>query len=244
MAKERHLNNAPIIEALIDIRVKLPPHIDVVTLRKIHSSISKEYPEEKEIIRGRITFKAAKATAEDAIQHECAYISANEKQIAQARLDGFTFSRLRPYETWKSLRSEAYRLWRLYAEVSSPESITRVALRYINRLEIPIPFKDFNEYITAPPSIPPNLPQEGLSSFLTRIVIPVPAFKAVAIITQALEPRTSEKIASVILYIDVFKEQQFDSDGKEAWEVIDKLHTLKNNIFFESITEEMASLCE
>ena len=78
-------------------------------------------------------------------------------------MDGFTFSRLKPYETWENLRDEAYRLWQKYREITSPE-IIRVALRYINKLEFPLPIKNFSDYLTAAPIVPAELPQ-GVSSF-------------------------------------------------------------------------------
>ena len=38
------------------------------------------------------------------------YTNADRKQVIQAGINGFTFSRLRPYEDWMSLRREAERL--------------------------------------------------------------------------------------------------------------------------------------
>jgi uncharacterized protein (TIGR04255 family) len=246
MAKQRYLKNAPIIEALIDIQVRLPAKIDVLTLKAIHSSISQQYPKEQERLKGSFELKIGKspeATTKDVSHYGYSFSSTDDKQIVQIRLDGFTFSRLKPYETWKSLQKEADRLWNLYVKLAYPELITRVALRYINRLEIPLPFKDFGEYITAPPAVPPNL-SGGISSFLTRIVMPDPKLNATTIITQALEPIIGDKVVSIILDIDVFKTGEFNPDGKEAWETISQLRHLKNKIFFESIAEEMAKLCE
>lgn len=246
MVKQRHLENAPIVEALVDIRVKLPEHIDVTALRQIHALISGDYPKEQKSIRSNIKFEVGKSSPEAPTQDTCPYgyryTSTDGKQIMQARLDGFTFSRLTSYESWEKLREEAYRLWQLYAKVTTPELITRVALRYINRLKIPLSLKNFNEYITAPPFVPGSLPQ-GLASFLTRVVVPIPDSRVTAIITQALEPVITDT-TSVILDIDVFDECLFNADGVEAWESIENLREVKNKFFFESITEEMAKICE
>lgn len=242
MVEQRHLPRAPITEALVDIQVKLPPNVDVAKLKSMHGLISEKYPKHAELVRSHFTFVPQKKSAETTPVCVCGYkyTSADDKQVIQVRLDGFTFSRLRPYKTWESLRKEAYLLWGIYVKLFSPEIITRVALRYINRLEIPQPLRDFRDYLTAPPEVPQNLPQE-ISSFLTRIVIPEPSLNATAIITQALAT-TDQKIVPVILDIDVFKVAQFNTDGKEVWETIDKLRVLKNNIFFESITEKIVEL--
>jgi uncharacterized protein (TIGR04255 family) len=69
--------------------------------------------------------------------------SKNENKIVQARLDGFTFNKLRAYEDWNKFHSEARELWELYDKIIKPISVDRIALRYINRIEIPLPFDDF-----------------------------------------------------------------------------------------------------
>ncbi|MFQ5787653.1 MAG: TIGR04255 family protein [Thermodesulfobacteriota bacterium] len=168
------------------------------------------------------------------------YITSDKKQIVQARLDGFTFSRLKPYIKWNDLRDEAHKLWRLYQEATSPESITRVALRYINNLNIPLPIRDFGDYLTAPPTIPEGLPQ-GVGSFLTRVVMLEPSIGANAIITQALEQIAPGR-APIILDIDVFKLQEKGIEEKEAWDTIEKLRHFKNKIFFKSITNRLKEM--
>lgn len=246
MAVQRHLPRAPITEAVIDIQVKLPHEVDVAKLKTMHASVFKEYPQAKERIRigSEVEFKLAEKSVKTTpinVLYGYQYISSDNKQVIQARLDGFTFSRLKPYETWENLRKEAYRLWEIYASLFSPERITRVALRYINCLEIPLPSIKLKDYLVAPPEVPEKLPQ-GLSSFLTRVVIPIPSLGATAIIIQALEGIRGTDVIPIILDIDVFKEAPFNANGKDAWGTIDKLRDLKNDIFFQSITEETTEL--
>lgn len=250
MAQQIHLPNAPIIEAIIDIQVKLPPDVDVLQLRKIHTLISKQYPEETERMRGSIKVKASRAleaTTEDVTHYGYAYSSIEGKQILQVRLDGFTFSRLKPYVDWEQIKREAYRLWKLYYDIAKPELITRLAVRYINRLEIPLTSNRFTDFIEAPLNMPKSLPQ-AFSSFLTRIVVPIPNTNVSVIITQALEPLKPEsKNYTIILDIDVFepfKEGVEDRlSAEKIWEILDGFRLFKNQFFFGSITEEMVKLC-
>ena len=147
---------------------------------------------------------------------------------------------LKPYETWERFRDEARRLWGKYREVTSPE-ITRVALRYINKMEFPLPVKDFGNYLAAPPTVPAGLSQ-GVSSFLTRVVIHEPEIGAAGIITQALEQIINPNVLTIILDIDVFKQKSEGITEEEAWQTLEKLRHFKNKIFFESITEKAREL--
>jgi len=245
MATYEHLEKAPITEALIDIRVKLANNFQIENLDSIGTHIADKYPTRK--IRKRfetqIQFKQGEKPSPEGIERIDGYLfsSNDKKQIVQARFDGFTFSRLKPYQTWKDLRDEARQLWQIYLKISSPELITRVAVRYINNLNIPLPIKDFSDYLTAPPIVPEKLPQ-GISSFLTRTVIHEGSLGAQAIITQALEQMVRPGFAPVILDIDVFKEVPDGIEGDVAWETLEKLRHFKNDIFFESITEKLKGL--
>ena len=49
MAEYRHLNNAPINEAVIDLRVKIPPDFDVETFAELKVALADQYPDVKEM---------------------------------------------------------------------------------------------------------------------------------------------------------------------------------------------------
>lgn len=239
------LKNAPITEALIDIRAKLPASTEVAHLDSIYDLISKDYPTKEEQRVSQFSFEIREST--DPIQSTKSsitgyrYVSPDKKQIVQARLDGFTMNRLHPYSEWKKFRDEAKKLWLAYKEIAKPIAITRVALRYINNLRMPFPKNDFDEYLTAPPVVPKELPQ-GISSFLTRVVLTEPSLGLNAIITQALElvPSTPEiDRLPVILDIDVFKQDPKGIDEIEAWTIIEQLRHYKNKIFDKSITPNL-----
>ena len=245
MAKYTHLSKAPITEALIDIRIKPRESLTVEKLDVIYKSISDKYPERRERrqFAGRIQFApgASKSEIDKDIAYGYWYVSADKKQIVQARLDGFTFSRLTPYETWGNLRDEAQRLWIKYAEITSPE-ITRVALKYINKIEIPNSDAiDFDDYLTAGPIVPSGLPQ-GIGSFFTRVVLHEPQIDVASIITQAFEQIVDPRFVPIILDIDVFKQNPQAFSERDAWELLEKMRDFKNKIFFESITEKLKEL--
>lgn len=232
------LKNPPITEALIDLRVRLPETVDSRKIDSIYESIKEDYPQKQEQRKSEFRFGPQAdeqvKVSENRI-YGYRYIASDQRQMLQARLDGFTFSRLTPYITWTKLRDEAHRLWSIYRDITSPELITRVALRYVNNLNIPMPIKDFGEFLTAPPIVPEGLPQ-GVSSFLTRVVIHESSIGATAIITHALES-TVKDTAPVVLDIDVFKLYPEGIDENDAWEIMEELRHFKNNIFNESITE-------
>lgn len=236
------LNKAPITEALVDIRCKLPKGFKVDQFKTIGAEISEAYPIEKIMRMHQATIdvgdREQSVTTHGKI-NGYRYESSNRTKIVQLSLDGFTFNRLKPYNNWAEVRDEALRLWNLYIELVKPEVINRIALRYINNLNVPMPVMDFRDYLTCPPEVPEGLPQ-GIISFFYRVVIPANDSKITAIITQALEPKVDIKdYLPIILDIDVIK---FTPDGfleENILAILEKLRNFKNQIFFKSITPKL-----
>lgn len=244
MARQRHLSKAPIREAVIDIRVN--PTVPFETIGGLRDQLKEKFPATENMSRRTFGFEFGgsefKTSSVDKGPWGVKLTSGDGKHIVQLRLDGFTFSRLPQYLTWEDMRTEAAAIWKNYVESVRPEKVTRVALRYINMMNFPLPIADFKEYLTAPPEVPNALPQ-AVASFFSRVVIVDNANGTAAVVTQALEAVVEGK-ASVILDIDAFKEFEVSGDSDSVWETIEILRNFKNRIFFESITERTAELFE
>lgn len=247
MAEWTVFPNAPITEALLDIRVQLPAEVNLARLETYYDSVKDRYPTKRERHSWQGGFKLNPPGNIEVLQSHAGpdgylFTSTDGKQIVQARLDGFTLNRLKPYDKWETFRDQAQQLWQLYVQVANPKQITRAALRYINRIEIPLPMKDFKDYVLTLPEIAPGLPQ-GLEKFLMQLVIPVPDTPAMAaVITQTMEPVTDTGKLPLIFDIDVFRVAAFDVEDEEVWRVFEKLRDLKNNVFFKSITPKAKEL--
>lgn len=239
-----HLLKAPITEAILDIRTKIKDPFDVSQIQSLQDSIKAEYPikQTRHEIEGRLELKKGGVPISTAAEKIIGYwfSSSDKKQIFQARIDGFTFNKLKPYETWDSFRNEAHRLWQIYSKLLSPV-IVRVAVRYINKFSVPLPITDFNEYLTAAPIVPKELPQ-AVGSFLNRVVIPFPEINSSAIITQVFEQLDNPQFLPLILDIDVFKMDSKGISEEEAWKSLEYFRNIKNQIFFASITSKAMEL--
>lgn len=241
MVQKRHLPHAPIKEALIDIQVAFPKKITVEALDLKDALTAEGYPKRQTLQRKEFEFglhnedgqpsgiKAGQTVA------GYRYSSEDECNIAQFRMDGFTFSRLEPYNTWDEMKAEATKLWKIYANAVSPNPVTRVGVRYINVLKLPLNV-ELAEYLTAPPNIPAGLDQK-LGSFLTRLDIHATAFEAHAFLTQAFEG-AQDNYAPIVLDIDAFTVKHFDPAEEKFWQYLDQLRDFKNKVFFESVTEK------
>jgi uncharacterized protein (TIGR04255 family) len=238
--------NAPITEALLDIRVTLPGDTTLEQLATFHEAVKEIYPTKRERIawEGGFEIKEGYPRVFEPRGGPDGYMfsSSDGKQIVQARLDGFTFNRLKPYDRWETFRDQTLHLWQIYVQIAGPLRITRAALRYINRIEIPLPMRDFKDYIRTLPEIAPGLPQ-GLERYVMQLYIPVLEVPAMAIVTQRQDPvPEASTVVPLIFDIDVIHPHPLDVNSGEVWEIFEKLHDLKNDIFFKSITDKAKHL--
>ncbi len=239
MPQPRHLARAPITEAIIDYRVKARPEFRAEDFGAVRDHITARFPKVEER-RGRtVSFKVGvpgSVQTQDLGLQGLFFKTADDKEIAQFRVDGLTLNRLKPYTSWSDLYPRARDLWSLYASVAQPLAITRLAVRYINHVPLPSSVSDFDEYLRAAPPIPPELPQT-LSAFLSRVTVHEPEFGLAAHVSQALEIGADGRQATVIVDIDAFRASDLEPQAASIDETFDRLHGFKNHIFFNLLTE-------
>jgi uncharacterized protein (TIGR04255 family) len=233
--------NAPIVEAVVDLRATLPSGVTADTLAAIHDRIRADFPhrESQFEIAAQVVFSGGSPAASGQQRpHGFRFLTEDRKWIFQARLDGFTVSHLTPYTNWENLRNRATNLWAEYLAVATPLSVERIGLRYINRIFIPLG-APLSEYFTMEPHLGPGLPQ-NLLGFGVQVALEDSEVPAIVLLQQRrdadLPTRPTE--APVVLDIDVFREWRLDPRSDEVWNLLDALRDLKNKMFFNATTEK------
>lgn len=233
----------PITEAVIDIQciaARSTEGLDKVnTGEASYTTVEKLFAARSQMVLGPDANAVATASAET-----IGYLFRSDDglHICQARANGFTFSRLAEYTSWDEVSTEARRLWEKYRTIATPTSITRVALRYVNRLDLPLPVTDFSLYLRTAPQLSTDLPQ-GLSGYFMQLQLPMPHIQGACIINQTIiEPPAKPNTVSVVLDIDVFRTSDFATNEAQLWEQLEQLRHEKNRVFESCITPEARRL--
>lgn len=236
----RPLARAPITEALIDIRVELPKERAFDDLDAFYQKVGSTYSirQVQSAWSAQVDFSADGPALKTSSgrQHGLLLRTPDGRQAVQARVDGFALSRMTPYINWDALRDEAQRLWDEYRAIVEPTRITRLAVRYINRISIPLPVRRIDDYFATRPEVGAEMPQ-SISGLLMRLVVPSAAERAICIVTQASEP-PGDQAQPFLLDLDVFKEVSMNPNDNGLWADLECLRKLKNTIFFASVTEK------
>lgn len=247
---QRHYPNAPITEAVIDLMVtpEAEPSLDA-----LESMRDDGYPKKEAIRLNQVQFTEGTATTTQATMG-WRFRSDDGAQVYQVRRNGFGASRLTPYQNWQAFNAEARRLWSQYRKATRPTALKRLGLRYINRIDIPLPLDDFGEYLLTAPVVSPHLPQ-GLSNYVMNLTIPldddVTAVVTEAVLNQQMSPSqnagaqaTPPNTVSILLDIDVSQVSSLSVSEDQIWERFELLRRFKNHVFESCITDKTRELFE
>ncbi|MGM8366494.1 TIGR04255 family protein [Virgibacillus sp. W0181] len=236
-------NKAPVTEALLNIKVKLPSQITLATLDNFHEKIKNNYPYKRKIQtwEGGMEFNAKGAPKVDEPTSTIdGYIfkSVDGSKIVQARFDGLTFHMLSPYSEWKDFVEEAENLWNIYKAFLTPTIILQLGLRYINRIELPLPVHDLKEYLLTVPDVSSTV-NYPLSGFFMRLVMKDNDSDAIAIVTETIDQDNQDSTILPIIFDTDVTINDLNLDYKDDfWEQVAQMRNFKNNLFFNSLTEK------
>lgn len=244
MSDYETFKNAPITEAVLEIMADPQEGIQIEDLLQFPKHVQDRYSRTVQKMEFKGGFKlGAEVSILPSEQKAMGYLLHFDegKKIIQSRLNGFAFSKLKPYENWDAFHSEAREIWYNYLEITKPKRISRISLRYINRIEIPMPMKDFNEYLLTNPQIAPGLPQ-ALCGLFMRLEIREPVLDATGIVILAVDnPILPEKLP-LIFDVDVMRKASYVDNLDGIWGDFENLRKFKNEIFFRSLTERAKEL--
>jgi len=127
----------PIVEALVDLHIVFQGEPQLAAQNAMAGE-SVAYPTPQPIVATtwRMSASATDLEAAEKSLIGFRYDDKDAGRVVLVRFNGFTFSQQQPYpaDGWAEWTVEARRLWRKYAEAFGGAVVSRIAVRYINRI--------------------------------------------------------------------------------------------------------------
>lgn len=236
--------NPPIIEAIIDIQTQTASAIEASKLDDLAlpTKLKDQYS-----LKDKIVSTSTSVTMPNIIISQnndylgVKFISTNKRYIAQFKKTGFTFSEVNGYEDWTTFQARIKELWDVYQSNFNLSNITRIGLRYINKINIPFVKFDLAEYFETYPRIFSEN-KGDMSGFFLQAQIPQ-SEDNVAILNQTITNPSEPGHTSILLDIDVFNPHHIQpNNDEELWKSVELLRKQKNDLFENSITQKTRGL--
>ncbi len=234
-----HLEHAPIIEAIIEI--KCPPEVpwkeDTIPDEAAKRLQGYQFWDSRSEYSQSVNFKdnvPVPETMDKVGWKGVRYRSDDEKYVVAFNRDGFVFSRVGSYETWEQFSAEALRVWKVYESIAKPSDVHRIGLRFINRIPLPGTPVDLDDFIYPGPQPPRDL-GFPIASFLHKDTFTVPGHPYLINIVRTESPAPSRGIEvdyAIILDIDVYFQEVFEIDDSKIQGHLENMRILKNEVFW------------
>lgn len=243
----RQYPHAPIIEAVLEMRVDLADGVTVDDLQAACASPA-EYSVQQPYAEWTGSFNVAPTgvstnTSQDIKGHD--WRTPDGLRRVRAKLDMYLYMQRAPYTNWDDFVHEAERHWLLYKEVARPVRLARIGARFVNRIDVPHTSIELSEYVTVSAPVPPGLPQV-ISGYLVTMNVPEVRPGVDCTVISTLVPPESQGTTSIVVDIDVWASPVVrpDSDSFDAAvrDVLTELRRAKNSVFEACITDNARRL--
>ena len=251
---DRRYRNPPIEEALCEFRFAPSQDWDLTIPGKLHNKIIDEYggkPKELRVVKTTVKTGSGSDTPE--IQHFAEtgkLLLVNEEGARMVGIgpDVMSVHMLRPYQNpaipeasgWDEFRPRIEKALRAYWDLVNPQGVSRIGVRYINKLLIPQQAESVKAYLKkfvecAPPDIP-NFPGR-MGNLASRFEYTCPDDMKLALSQHLVNAEDGQ--FEFFLDIDVFWNTADESLNQDA--ALEKTAQLKeqeNQIFEALITDK------
>jgi len=162
------------------------------------------------------------------------------RRLVSLRRNTLAISVLRPYDGWPNFKPRIESVLDAFFDAISQFTVTRIGVKYVNRIIVPMAGAHPARVLTAPPSEDKIL-DACLTNF-TQFAEFVRTDKVKVLLTQAtLQPVAQDK-TEILLDVDTIWDHQPLSDRNEIFNMVEKLHEVEGATFERLITDEARRL--
>lgn len=231
----------PITEAVIELRLEQP--LPGAEVQKLLQRFKGEYEFSEDFVAYgvQVDLAARRANFEEQSSGYKLW-SADRADVLLVTSAHMSCSRLAPYVGWDTFRARAEDHWRIWKRVTGYRKISRIGVRFINRIDVPAARGEevrISEYLRVRPEAPAV---RRMVSYAMQISAPLEEDNCRLVINSSLVPSPLVDHLSMILDIDVSCEGEPPQKDDEIWALIGRIRVHKNQIFEESVTDKAREL--
>lgn len=238
----------PITEAVIGIEFTAPVELDqLLTLR---TKFKKEYPNFENIQTYEVDINLPNNRTNLVDNNQVKINANNGFRLSSPDVNKlllfwpktFTISQLAPYQGWDDFFNRFEDNWKTWKRALGFREISRIGLRFINRIDIPIEngIAAHEEYINIYPKVPVG--DWPLHNFALQMTLPIKDTAILCQINSAIVESPLLNHLSIIFDLDLSLSDKTAQSDEDLLKVLINLRSHKNKIFESFITDKTREL--
>lgn len=235
MAEQKSYPVPPITEAVIEIRFE--DSRELANLQSIAYKLEKYYGLREKTENRSYNIDLAIGELKTSVDTIIRLTNNDQDQIAILAPDKIIVSQLAVYPGWQTFYDRFLRDWKACKSVFGYRKITRVGMRYINRIDVP-PQEGicrYEDYLALHVKLPDFL--DPARNFSLRIEKPFDAPKCIVAVASNPMPSPFPHCGAFLLDIDAGCTEAVPQRDDALMELLENLRHLKNQVFEASITD-------
>lgn len=165
----------------------------------------------------------------------------NGSEIVFLEEQRLVFVQRAPYDRWEHFSQRALALLSPTVSALRVDEFSRVGLRFVNRIDIPKPSINTDEYVTVSFDGPRH-DRGVIEEFQMRVVKPTEKEGIHYALVLATTASPLPGHSSILLDIDVFTRRPVPADDEKLMRTLGEIRNEKNEIFEECLTDEARAL--
>jgi uncharacterized protein (TIGR04255 family) len=234
----------PITEAVIGI--DFSTRLASALVGKVNSRFAKLYPQHQELQNVSVTFSVNVSTSMTG-QAETKKKGHRRSSADMAELlviwpSAFAVSQLAPYPGWDKFFARFKRDWKVWKSVVGFIEISRIGVRFINRVDIPLVNNsaEYEKYLNIYPKLPVSLP--NLNSYAIQSVSSLEDIGCSLTINSGVVPSPVLGKASFLLDFDIASGLNVPQNDSEVFKFLGRVRERKNEVFEASVSSSAKAL--
>jgi uncharacterized protein (TIGR04255 family) len=172
-------------------------------------------------------------------------VDRDSTSIVSVTLPSISYSRLAPYNGWDIFSQESTNILSDLKRLIGYRAISRIGVRYVNRLDIPLPEDNvlvrLEHYIRVYPEYPEHS-FPPLDAFTMQANFSLHEIKCLAMVTVASVPSPLPRHMGIILDTDIGRQADVPQSDKDIRELLNVIRGEKNRVFEACITDAAREL--
>lgn len=235
----------PITEAVIG--VTFSSQMDSTQLASVTNAFQKNYPHKQDVTTFDFSLEfntkdagSNKANLKPTLGHRLS--TDDQTQLIVLWPNSFTLSQLAPYQGWGNFIERFERDWGALKRILGFQQISRIGVRYINRIDIPATADvvEHEQFLNIYPKMPGIL--DPLDAYAIQASVTLKDINCQLTINTASVPSPILGHVSFVIDTDIFSEQSPPQSDTDLIELLNNIRAKKNQVFEACISQPARSL--
>jgi uncharacterized protein (TIGR04255 family) len=236
----------PITEAVVEIRFQRP--LDANEAVKVSAGFEAQYPIESIVRNVKVAVgmppereEIPVAAINQQVGHRRSSLDLTEILVVWPQ--AFVLSQLAPYPGWEAFHGRFVRDWTVWKRVVGFRKVSRIGVRYINRIDIPFhgqPSMEESEFLNIYPHLPEGFPPTN--AYGVQAVLPMNEIGCKLVLNSSVVPSPLLHHASLLLDQDIARELDPPQRDEEIYDLLDHIRAEKNRVFEACVTARAREL--